>query len=80
MLPFCVQHQKLNSSVFTNDYSSSAEFFCFIGVISFLMYLVLIPAYVFAGSLFAKNTLGAKVVSIITILVCRHFYVYSGEK
>lgn len=63
-LPFCTKAQK-SSLPLSANYSSAAEFFCFIGVISFLMYVVLVPAYVFLGAYFAKSSLGAKVVSAV---------------
>ncbi|XP_067931516.1 synaptophysin-like [Watersipora subatra] len=59
MLPFCSE-VKVDTAVFKANYSSAAEFFCFIGVMSFLAYVLLLPAYVLLGSFFAKCTLGAK--------------------
>ena len=63
VLPFCHADAKLVSGKFDVDFSSSAQFFCFIGVMSFLCLLVLIPAYVFLGSIFAKNSFPTKIVS-----------------
>ena len=63
VLPFCHADAKLVSGKFDVDFSSSTQFFCFIGIMSFLCLLVLIPAYVFLGSIFAKNSLPTKIVS-----------------
>lgn len=63
MLPFCEQEKEVTSGLFTKNYSSSAEFFCFVGVVSFLMQVVLIPAYVFITPVFAKDSLASKLVS-----------------
>lgn len=62
VLPLCNPDAKVVSGQFDVDFSSSAQFFCFIGVMSFLFLLLLIPGYVFLGSFFNKNSLPAKVV------------------
>lgn len=62
MLPFCAKSQEVKTDVFTGNFSASAEFFCFVGVVSFIALLLILPAYVFLSSYFNKGTLMTKLV------------------
>lgn len=64
-LPFCSNKQTERDDIFAGNFSASAEFFCFVGVISFLVCLLAVPAYVLFNSFFVKGTLMSKFVSQI---------------
>lgn len=61
---FCDTIRKPTEHVLQGDFSASAQFFCFVGVMSFLFCIFLVAAYVIFSPLFIKGSRAANIVSI----------------